>query len=255
MSSYKRILGDYNIVSVQPQFGDNVNVVTHSVNITGNLNVAGNITYIDVSELVVNDPFITVAGNNAGAGAGATFPQQGLVAQTGNTGTPTFAGLRFNNDTISWQISSNVTAAGAAIDAYSDIALAGASDPGQPANSIQFNIGNVFTGNTNFTFDYSVSQVSLDGAIALKHQASSAARPRAHARVGKGDAASGVGHPNAGAWRQCVECVPDSVADEQLTIRRYGRHARAAIGRLDGVLVFPNNCVQPVEEPKPLRRH
>ena len=171
MSSYKRILGDYNIVSVQPQFGDNVNVVTHSVNITGNLNVAGNITYIDVSELVVNYPFITVAGNNAGAGAGATFPQQGLVAQTGNTGTPTFAGLRFNNDTISWQISSNVTAAGAAIDAYSDIALAGASDPGQPANSIQFNIGNVFTGNTNFTFDYSVSQVSLDGAIALKHQA------------------------------------------------------------------------------------
>ena len=171
MSSYKRILGDYNIVSVQPQFGDNVNVVTHSVNITGNLNVAGNITYIDVSELVVNDPFITVAGNNAGTGAGATFPQQGLVAQTGNTGTPTFAGLRFNNDTTSWQISSNVTAAGAAIAAYSDIALGGASSPGQPANSIQFNIGNVFTGNTNFTFDYSVSQVSLDGAIALKHQA------------------------------------------------------------------------------------
>jgi hypothetical protein len=172
MSSYKRILGDYNIVSVQPQLGDNVNVVTHSVNITGNLNVAGNITYIDVSELVVNDPFITVAGNNAGAGAGATFPQQGLVAQTGNTGTPTFAGLRFNNDTTSWQISSNVTAAGAAITAYSDIALGGASAPGQPANSIQFNIGNVFTGNTNFTFDYSVSQVSLDGSIALKRLAS-----------------------------------------------------------------------------------
>lgn len=171
MSSYKRILGDYNIVSVQPQNGDNVNVVTHSVNITGNLNVAGNITYIDVSELVVNDPFITVAGNNAGTGAGATFPQQGLVAQTGNTGTPTFAGLRFNNDTISWQLSSNVTAAGAAIDAYSDIALAGASAPGQPANSIQFNIGNVFTGNTNFTFDYSIGQVSLDGSIALKRQA------------------------------------------------------------------------------------
>jgi len=172
MSSYKRILGYYNIVSVQPQLGDNVNVVTHSVNITGNLNVAGNITYIDVSELVVNDPFITVAGNNAGAGAGATFPQQGLVAQTGNTGTPTFAGLRFNNDTTSWQISSNVTAAGAAITAYDDIALAGATNPGQPANSIQFNIGNIFTGNTNFTFDYSIGQVSLDGSIALKRLAS-----------------------------------------------------------------------------------
>jgi hypothetical protein len=79
--------------------------------------------------------------------------------------------LRFNNDTTSWQISSNVTAAGAAITAYSDIALGGASAPGQPANSIQFNIGNVFTGNTNFTFDYSVSQVSLDGSIALKRQA------------------------------------------------------------------------------------
>jgi len=172
MSSYKRILGDYNIVSVQPQLGDNVNVVTHSVNITGNLNVAGNITYIDVSELVVNDPFITVAGNNAGAGAGATFPQQGLVAQTGNTGTPTFAGLRFNNDTTSWQISSNVTAAGAAITAYSNISLGGSTVPGQPANSIQFNIGNIFTGNTNFTFDYSIGQVSLDGSIALKRLAS-----------------------------------------------------------------------------------
>jgi len=165
-------LGDYNIVSVQPQLGDNVNVVTHSVNITGNLNVAGNITYIDVSELVVNDPFITVAGNNAGAGAGATFPQQGLVAQTGNTGTPTFAGLRFNNDTTSWQISSNVTAAGAAITAYSNISLGGSTVPGQPANSIQFNIGNIFTGNTNFTFDYSIGQVSLDGSIALKRLAS-----------------------------------------------------------------------------------
>jgi hypothetical protein len=81
MSSYKRILGDYNIVSVQPQLGDNVNVVTHSVNITGNLNVAGNITYIDVSELVVNDPFITVAGNNAGAGG--REQQRARLAMTG----------------------------------------------------------------------------------------------------------------------------------------------------------------------------
>ena len=47
MATYTRVSGDYNIVSIDPTV-DNVNVTTSSLNVTGNLNVAGNITYITV---------------------------------------------------------------------------------------------------------------------------------------------------------------------------------------------------------------
>ena len=161
MATYKRVEGDYNIISVDPSDGDNVNITTHTVNLTGNLKVTGNVTYIDVTELTVEDPFITVAANNTGSIGTATYQQQGVVAQTsGNT----FAGLRFNNGTLTWQISPNVDANGAPITAYTDIGTATAGSVGGPLYAIQYHdIGNVFGGSAYYSVDYANSRVTLNG--------------------------------------------------------------------------------------------
>ena len=64
MSAYKRIDGDYVITTINET--DNVVVQAHTVKIEGNLDVIGNITYIESTDLEVTDPFITLAANNNG---------------------------------------------------------------------------------------------------------------------------------------------------------------------------------------------
>jgi len=118
MATYTRVSGDYNIVSIDPAV-DNVNVVTSSLNLTGNLNVSGNITYINVENFTVEDPFLTVAGNNSGTLGTAPFQHQGIVARTSNS---TYAGIRFDNGTQEWQVSNSVYANGAPNVAYTAIA-------------------------------------------------------------------------------------------------------------------------------------
>jgi len=161
MSSTKRISGNYNIVSIDPSAGDNVNITTHTVNITGNLDVMGNVTYIETTELKVEDPFITVAANNNGTIGTATYQQQGLVAQTsGNT----FAGLRFNNSTLTWQISPNVDANGAPITAYSTLSTSTGTPPGGSNTSVQYNNGSGgFGGDSNLTYDTATGKLTLQG--------------------------------------------------------------------------------------------
>jgi hypothetical protein len=151
MSTYKNVSGDYTITVDNGQ---------GLMTINGDLNVRGNATYIDVKELKVDDPFITVAANNSGSGSGAAFPEQGLVAQTG---TGTYAGLRFNNPTSTWQISPSVDANGSPISAYFDIASASSASPGAPENAVQFNVGNSFTGSADFLFDAGNVQLTLVG--------------------------------------------------------------------------------------------
>lgn len=157
MATFKRVDGDYSITTVNST--DNVNITTHTVHVYGNLDVVGNVTYIESTELKVDDPFITVAANNVGTGNSAAFPNQGLVTQTGGN---TFAGLRFHNDTGEWQISASVDAAGAPISAYQPIGLATAGIPGGPVESIQYNAGSgTFGGNSGFTYDVANAQVQL----------------------------------------------------------------------------------------------
>jgi hypothetical protein len=159
MATYKRISGDYNIISIDPSAGDNVNIVTNTVNITGNLDVTGNVTYINVNDLTVDDPFITVAGNNAGNISTAPFQQQGLVAQTSAN---TFAGIRFDNGSLRWQVSGNVYGNGAPIDSYANLAVATSIAAGS-STQIQYNMGGVFAANANFTFDSTSSKFTLNG--------------------------------------------------------------------------------------------
>jgi hypothetical protein len=149
MSTYKNISDDW-YITLDGGVG--------TIYIDGNLDVTGNITY--VSEIAVNDAFIIVAANNSPT---ANVTDSGLIA-TKPTSPQQFAGLRFDTVTNRWQISSNVTATGAAIDAYQDLASGGSGIPGGANTNIQINDGaGGFLGNANFSFDFTTSKVTLTG--------------------------------------------------------------------------------------------
>jgi hypothetical protein len=152
MATVKNTSGNYTIT-----VADGLGLLT----INADLDVIGNITYIDSTELKVTDPFITVAANNNGA-----IQSMGLVAQKTTT---SFAGLRFNTVSGDWEISDSVNAEGDQISPYQAI-LAGvlpSTTPGLPNNSVQFNVSNVFTGNSAFTFDVANSKVNITGQLVL----------------------------------------------------------------------------------------
>lgn len=129
-----------------------------TIYIDGNLDVAGNITY--VTEIAVNDAFIIVAANNTG-----TVTDMGLVAQkTSNT----FAGLRFDTTSNAWQISSSVYANGDPIAAYANLSSGGTGIPGGNVRDVQINNGSgSFTANGNFQFDIANSTVTVTGNTVL----------------------------------------------------------------------------------------
>jgi hypothetical protein len=157
MSSYKSTSDDY-IITVADGQG--------TLYINGNLNVVGNVTYIDVNELTVEDPFITVAGNNTGNLATATFQSQGLVAQTSAN---TFAGIRFNNTANAWQVSKDVYANGEPNgQVYVTLAEGGSGLPGGNINEVQINNGSgEFSASANLQFDTSVSRLLVVGQFRL----------------------------------------------------------------------------------------
>jgi hypothetical protein len=156
MATVKNTSGDYTIT-----VADGLGLLT----INADLDVVGNITYIDSSELKVTDPFITVAANNNGA-----IQSMGLVAQKTTT---TFAGLRFNTVSGDWEISDSVDANGAPISPYVTIAAGNTSTtPGAPVNSVQFNDAGTFGGNSKFTFDSANTKVGITGQLVLGNIAS-----------------------------------------------------------------------------------
>ena len=126
------------------------------MNVNGNLNVAGNITY--VTDIAVNDAFIIVAANNTG-----TVTDMGLVA-TKTTGS--YAGLRFDVSANAWQVSSSVNLDGSPVATYVNIATGNASVAG--ANTqLQFNDGGAFGGSANLTFNKVTNVLTLQGTQTL----------------------------------------------------------------------------------------
>jgi hypothetical protein len=126
------------------------------MNVNGNLNVAGNITY--VTDIAVNDAFIIVAANNTG-----TVTDMGLVA---TKGTSSYAGLRFDVAANAWQVSSSVNIDGSPITAYANVATGNASVSG--ANTqIQFNDGGSFGASANFTFNKATNVLTIQGSQTL----------------------------------------------------------------------------------------
>ena len=95
MTTYKRIDGDYNIVSINAT--DNVIVDTNTLVVLGNLDVEGNLTYINVTELNVKDPFILLNASNTGSYAS----NSGVLT---HTAVSTFAGIRFDASANLWEL-------------------------------------------------------------------------------------------------------------------------------------------------------
>ena len=149
MATYKRVDGDYYITTLNSN--DNVQIQTNTVKVIGNLDVQGNITYIDTTELEITDPFITLAANNTG-----TYSNVGILAQ--QTSSPdVYAALRYNVTVAAWQISTDNST-------FANIVTgSGTTPPGGANTEIQFNNGGTFGGNTAYKFDTANARVTLQG--------------------------------------------------------------------------------------------
>jgi hypothetical protein len=149
MATHKRVDGTYYIETLNNI--DNVEITTHTVKVFGNLDVQGNITYIDTTELDITDPFITLAANNTGI-----YSNVGILAQ--KTSSPnTYASLRWNTTSGTWQISADNSS-------FANIVTGtGTTPPGGANTDIQFNDGGSFGGNVNYKFDVANARVTLQG--------------------------------------------------------------------------------------------
>jgi hypothetical protein len=152
MSTFKTTSGDYT-VNLGPYDSGNAKWAG-TMNVNGNLNVAGNITY--VTDIAVNDAFIIVAANNTG-----TVTDMGLIA---TKGTASYAGLRFDVASNVWQVSSSVAADGSG--SYANIATGNASVSGSNTQ-IQFNNSGSFGASANLTFNTATNVLTLQGTQTL----------------------------------------------------------------------------------------
>ena len=156
MATYKRIDGDYAITTLNS--ADNVTITTHTLEVVGNLDVSGNLTYINVTELNIQDPFILLNASNTGSYAS----NSGVLT---HTAASTFAGIRYNATATQWEISSSTDTTGLA-GTWSAIATGTATVAG--ANTqVQFNDGGAFGANANLTFDKAVSKLTVLGHMVL----------------------------------------------------------------------------------------
>lgn len=157
MPTYKRIDGDYTISTLNP--GDNVIINTHTVEVNGNLDVVGNLTYINVEELNIRDPFILLNASNT-----ATYASNSGIL-THKT-TSDYAGLRYNNNTATWQVSTSTDTTGET-GSWSDISTGGTVTPGGANTYIQYNDDGSFGGDAAFFFDTATDRVQLQGHLVL----------------------------------------------------------------------------------------
>jgi hypothetical protein len=156
MATYKRIDGDYAITTLNS--ADNVTITTHTLEVVGNLDVSGNLTYINVTELNIQDPFILLNASNTGSYAS----NSGVLT---HTSVSTFAGIRYNATATQWEISSSTDTTGLT-GTWSAIATGNAT-VGGTNTQVQFNDGGSFGGNANLTFDKAVSKLTVLGHMVL----------------------------------------------------------------------------------------
>lgn len=156
MATYKRIDGDYNIVSINAT--DNVIVDTNTLIVQGNLDVEGNLTYINVQELNVKDPFIVLNSSNTGS-----YPSNSGVLT--HTAVSTFAGLRYDATGNVWELNYGDTDATGLTGTWLTITTGGSVGGGN--REVQFNDSGSLGGNANFTFDKATSKVTVQGQMVL----------------------------------------------------------------------------------------
>jgi hypothetical protein len=151
MTTYKTVNNDYTITC-----DDGAGIFTVNAQTVFN----GNVTY--TVPAVTDFAFTTVAANNTGA-----ITDGGLLMQTGPT---TFAGLRFDVTSNTWQISSSVNSLGAPVASYANIAT-GSTTAGGANTQLQFNNNNSFAGSANLAFNTANNQLFLSGFQAFANTA------------------------------------------------------------------------------------
>ena len=160
MNTYKRIDGDYTIQSVNAT--DRVVIDSNTVDVQGNLTVSGNLTYINTTELEVNDPFILLNRSNTesySSNAGV------LTHKTAST----FAGIRYNVTDDRWELSSSTDTSGET-GTWNPIAVGGNATAGGANTAVQFNNNGSFGGEAAFEYDSDTNQLSLDGSMLFAEQ-------------------------------------------------------------------------------------
>lgn len=159
MTSYKRIDGDYYIQTVYPP--EQKVYIDTDTTVTGNLTVQGNLTYINVTELNVTDPFILVNASNTGTYSS----NSGLLTHKTSSD---YAGIRYNNNSGQWELSTSTSASGIT-GTWSPIVSSGSLAAG--ANTeIQYNDGGSLGANAAFKFDYATSRLTVGGTVALSYK-------------------------------------------------------------------------------------
>jgi hypothetical protein len=156
MNTKKRIDGDYYIETIND--GDRVIIETTAMAVTGNLEVSGNLTYINTEQLDVKDPFILLNDSNT-----ATYSSNsGIITHKSAT---TYAGLRFNNTDGRWEISTSTDTDGTS-GTWNEIGTAAAGSVAGANTQVQFNDEGSFGASANFTFT-DTSQLNVAGNINL----------------------------------------------------------------------------------------
>jgi hypothetical protein len=153
MTTQKRIDGDY-IVTTLNSF-DNVIVDTHTLEVRGNLDVSGNLTYINVTELNITDPFILLNASNTGSYAA----NSGVLTHITSS---VFAGIRYNDTSGSWELSNNTSTTGET-GTWNSINTGAGVTPGGANTNIQFNDAGAFGGDANLSFDSADNKLTLQG--------------------------------------------------------------------------------------------
>jgi len=162
MKNFKRVDGDYTIQMVNTD--DVLTLDSTTVEVTGNLEVLGNVTYINTEQLNVNDPFLALNDNEA-----ASYSSNaGILVHKTST---TYAGLRYNDSAGQWEISTGTDDTGET-GSWQAIAGGGAGTVAGANTQIQYNNAGAFGAEANFTYDQDTNQMTLDGSIALSDQGS-----------------------------------------------------------------------------------
>lgn len=161
MTTYKRIDGDFYIQTVYPP--EQKVYIDTDTTVSGNLVVQGNLTYINVTELNVTDPFILVNASNTGS----YQSNSGLLTHKTSSD---YAGIRYNNNSGSWEVSSSTSSSGTT-GTWQPIIAGGITASGSNTQ-IQYNDDGVLGANAAFSFDYANSQMTLDGTLALAYNGS-----------------------------------------------------------------------------------
>ena len=156
MNTKKRIDGDYYIETIND--GDRVIINATAMAVNGNLEVSGNLTYINTEQLDVKDPFIMVNSSNT-----ATY-QSNAGLLTHKTAT-TFAGIRYNTNDNKWELSTSTGTTGET-GTWSEIGTAVAGSVAGANTQVQFNNSGAFGASSNFTFT-DTSQLNVTGNVNL----------------------------------------------------------------------------------------